>query len=39
MTVLHQERCAQYLDGGLNRWGILISNGSKLLNNVFMVAR
>jgi hypothetical protein len=34
VTTLHQERLAQHLDGGLNRWGIMISNGLELLNNV-----
>jgi hypothetical protein len=28
VAALHQERWAQYLDGGLNRWGIMTSNGS-----------
>jgi hypothetical protein len=28
VTALHQERCAQHLDGDLNRWGIMTSNGS-----------
>jgi hypothetical protein len=26
MDALHQERWVQYLDGGLNRWGIMINN-------------
>jgi hypothetical protein len=39
VATLHQERWAQYLDGGLNRWGIMTSNGSESLNNVFRIAR
>jgi hypothetical protein len=39
VAALHQERWAQHLDRGLNRWGIMTSNGSKSLNNVFMIAR
>jgi hypothetical protein len=39
VAALHQERWAQYLDRGLNRWGIMISNGSESLNNVFKIAR
>jgi hypothetical protein len=39
VAALHQERWAQYLDGGLNRWGIMTSNGLKSLNNVFRIAR
>jgi hypothetical protein len=39
VTALHQERRAQNLDGGLNQWGIMTSNGSKSLNNVFRIAR
>jgi hypothetical protein len=39
VTTLHQERWAQHLDGGLNRWGIMTSNGSETLNNVFRIAR
>jgi hypothetical protein len=39
VAALHQERWAQHLDGGLNRWGIMTSNGSKTLNNVFKIAR
>jgi hypothetical protein len=39
VAALHQERRAQYLDGGLNRWGIMTSNGSESLNNVFRIAR
>jgi hypothetical protein len=35
MAALHQKRWAQHLDGGLNRWGIMTSNGSESLNNVF----
>jgi hypothetical protein len=31
VTVLHQERWAQHLDGGLNRWGIMTSNDSESL--------
>jgi hypothetical protein len=38
MAALHQERWAQYLDGGLNWWGIMPSNGSESLNNVFRIA-
>jgi hypothetical protein len=37
VAALHQERLAQHLDGGLNRCGIMINNGSKSLNNVFMI--
>jgi hypothetical protein len=36
VTALHQERWAQHLDGGLNRWGIMTSNGSESLNNVLV---
>lgn len=36
---LHQERWAGYLDGGLNRWGIMTTNGSESLNNVFRIFR
>jgi hypothetical protein len=36
---LHQERWAQNLDGGLNRWGIMTSNGLESLNNVFRIIR
>jgi hypothetical protein len=39
VAVLHQERWTQHLDGGLNRWGIMTSNGSESLNNVFRIAR
>jgi hypothetical protein len=39
VAALHQERWAQHLDGGLNWWGIMTSNGSKSLNNVFRIAR
>jgi hypothetical protein len=39
VAALHQERCVQHLDGGLNRWGIMTSNGSESLNNVFRIAR
>jgi hypothetical protein len=39
VATLHQERWAQHLDGGLNRWEIMISNGSESLNNVFRIAR
>jgi hypothetical protein len=39
VAALHQERWAQHLDGGLNRWGIMTSNGSESLNNVFRIAR
>jgi hypothetical protein len=38
MAALHQERWVQYLDGGLNRWGIMTSNGSESLNNIFRIA-
>jgi hypothetical protein len=38
VAALHQERWAQHLDGGLNRWGIMTSNGSESLNNVFRIA-
>jgi hypothetical protein len=39
VAALHQERWTQHLDGGLNRWGIMTSNGSESLNNVFRIAR
>jgi hypothetical protein len=39
VAALHQERWAQHLDGGLNRWGIMTSNGLESLNNVFRIAR
>jgi hypothetical protein len=39
VAALHQERWAQHLDGGLNRLGIMTSNGSESLNNVFRIAR
>ena len=35
----HFEKWAQCYDGGLHRWGIMTSNGSESLNNVFRVAR
>jgi hypothetical protein len=37
VAALHQERWAQHLDVGLNRWGIMISNSSESPNNVFMM--
>jgi hypothetical protein len=39
VAALHQERWVQHLDGGLNRWGIMTSNGSESLNNVFRIAQ
>jgi hypothetical protein len=39
VAALHQERWAQHLDGGLNRWEIMTSNCSESLNNVFRIAR
>jgi hypothetical protein len=39
VAALHQEIWVQYLDGGLNRWGIMTSNNSGSLNNVFRIAR
>jgi hypothetical protein len=39
VAALHQERWAQHLDRNLNRWGIMTSNGSESLNNVFRIAR
>jgi hypothetical protein len=39
VAALHQERWAQHIDGGLNRWGIMTSNGLESLNNVFRIAR
>jgi hypothetical protein len=33
VAALHQERWAQHLDGGLNRWGIMTSNNSGSLDN------
>jgi hypothetical protein len=39
VAALHQERWTQHLDGGLNRWGIMTSNGSESLNNVFRIVR
>jgi hypothetical protein len=34
VAALHQERWTQHLDDGLNRWGIMTSNGLESLNNV-----
>jgi hypothetical protein len=39
VVAFHQERWAQHLDGDLNRWGIMTSNNSESLNNVFRIAR
>jgi hypothetical protein len=39
VVALHQERWIQHLDDGLNRWGIMTSNGSESLNSVFRIAR
>jgi hypothetical protein len=39
VAALHQERWVQHIDGGLNRWGIMTSNGLESLNNVFRIAR
>jgi hypothetical protein len=39
VAALHQERWAQYVDDSLNRWGIMTSNSSETLNNVFRIAR
>jgi hypothetical protein len=39
VAALHQERWAQHLDEGLNWWGIMTSNGSESLNNVFRIAK
>jgi hypothetical protein len=39
VTTLHQERWVQHLDEGLNQWGIMTSNDSESLNNVFRIAR
>jgi hypothetical protein len=39
VAALHQEKWAQHLDGGLNRWRIMTSNSSKTPNNVFRIAR
>jgi hypothetical protein len=39
VAALHQEIWTQHLDEGLNRWGIMTSNGSETLNNVFRIAR
>jgi hypothetical protein len=39
VAALHQERWTQHLDEGLNRWGIMTSNGSESLNNLFRIAR
>jgi hypothetical protein len=39
VAALQQERWVQHLDGGLNRRGIMTSNGSESLNNVFRLAR
>jgi hypothetical protein len=39
VAALHQERWAQHLDGSLNRWRIMTSNGSESLNNVFRITR
>jgi uncharacterized lipoprotein YmbA len=37
VVALHQERWAQHLDDGLNRWGIMTSNCSESLNNMFRI--
>jgi hypothetical protein len=39
VAALHKERWVQHLDRGLNWWGIMISNGSESLNNMFKNAR
>jgi hypothetical protein len=39
VAALHQERWAQHLNDGLNRWGIMTSNSSESLNNVFRIAK
>jgi hypothetical protein len=39
VAALHQERWARHLNGGLNRWGIMISNDLESLNNVFRIVR
>jgi hypothetical protein len=39
VAALHKERWAQHLDGSLNRWGIMTSNGSESFNNVFRIVR
>jgi hypothetical protein len=36
---LQLHKWAQCHDGGMNRWGIMTTNGSESLNNVFRVAR
>jgi hypothetical protein len=38
VAALHQKRCAQNVDDSLNRWGIMTSNGSESLNNMFRIA-
>jgi len=39
VAALYQKRWARYLDGGLNRWRIMTSNGSESLNIVFRIVR
>jgi hypothetical protein len=39
VATLHQERWAQHINDSLNRWGIMTSNGSETLNNVFRIAK
>jgi hypothetical protein len=39
VTALRQERWAQHLDEDFNWWGIMISNGSESLNNMFRIAK
>jgi hypothetical protein len=39
VATLHQERWAQYLDEGLKSWGIMTSNDSESLNNMFRITR
>jgi hypothetical protein len=39
VDALHQKRWTQHLDNGLDRWGIMTSNGSESLNNMSRIAR
>jgi hypothetical protein len=39
VVVLYQERWAQHLEKGLNQQGIMTSNDSESLNNVFRVVK
>jgi hypothetical protein len=39
VAALHQERWIQHLNRGFNQRGIMTSNSSESLNNVFMIAK